>query len=367
MFSVLTSVSRAWRLLMSATLISAATTTSAQAQFGGDPPRLAELRLQSGTSLIGFAPVTLEPAFDSEQFEYNISIPFEHSEVQVVSAQPVDSLHFVTEPSIPPLPPGQTTPFTITVDEGFFGPASTTYTIHVTRGVSNDVAALCDLVVSGTTLSPSFNQLTFEYTASVPNGTTSVTLTPTTLSETSTITVNGATATSGSPFGPIDLVEGANEAVIRVTDQGDMATDVTKAYVVNIVRRPPSSDTDGDGMDDGFEAINGLTVGIDDAALDLDGDGLSNLGEYAFGSDPNDFTDHKKPVVEINPDGLLQVTFIPAIPANDGSYQVQVSSNLTDWTNDVTEDGASTPETQVWRDNVGGPTRFIRVAFTSSL
>lgn len=46
-------------------------------------------------------------------------------------------------------------------------------------------------------------------------------------------------------------------------------------------------DTDGDGMLDGWERFYGLNPYVNDASLDNDSDGLSNLQEYGFGTDPN--------------------------------------------------------------------------------
>ncbi len=45
-------------------------------------------------------------------------------------------------------------------------------------------------------------------------------------------------------------------------------------------------DTDKDGMDDDWERKHGLNVGVNDAALDPDNDGLTNLQEYLAGTDP---------------------------------------------------------------------------------
>ncbi len=42
----------------------------------------------------------------------------------------------------------------------------------------------------------------------------------------------------------------------------------------------PPADSDGDGMPDGYETANGLDPDSDDAALDLDGDTLTNIDEY---------------------------------------------------------------------------------------
>ena len=47
-----------------------------------------------------------------------------------------------------------------------------------------------------------------------------------------------------------------------------------------------SDDSDGDGMPDWWESLHGLSNGLNDAAMDLDGDGLTNLGEYQNGTDP---------------------------------------------------------------------------------
>ncbi len=45
-------------------------------------------------------------------------------------------------------------------------------------------------------------------------------------------------------------------------------------------------DTDGDGMPDAYELSNGLDPNVNDASLDKDSDGLTNLQEYKLGTDP---------------------------------------------------------------------------------
>ena len=64
-------------------------------------------------------------------------------------------------------------------------------------------------------------------------------------------------------------------------------------------------DIDSDGMSDQWELDNGLNVGVDDSALDPDGDGRSNLQEYMgvapyLTTDPND--------VDSDDDGLVDGT-----------------------------------------------------------
>jgi hypothetical protein len=67
------------------------------------------------------------------------------------------------------------------------------------------------------------------------------------------------------------------------------------ALLVAIPAAAGSTDSDGDGLLDSFEARWGLTDpasadsdgdGLGDALEDLDGDGLGNLGEQRFGTDP---------------------------------------------------------------------------------
>jgi hypothetical protein len=48
------------------------------------------------------------------------------------------------------------------------------------------------------------------------------------------------------------------------------------------------ADYDGDGMHDSWEDSFGLDSSVDDAADNLDGDGLTNLEEYEQGYDPSD-------------------------------------------------------------------------------
>ncbi|MCD6492022.1 MAG: SBBP repeat-containing protein, partial [Candidatus Korarchaeota archaeon] len=51
---------------------------------------------------------------------------------------------------------------------------------------------------------------------------------------------------------------------------------------------PTDSDSDDDGMPDGWEIQYGLDPLVNDSDGDIDGDGLSNLGEYQHGTDPTD-------------------------------------------------------------------------------
>jgi len=46
-------------------------------------------------------------------------------------------------------------------------------------------------------------------------------------------------------------------------------------------------DSDSDGIGDNYETANGLNPSVDDASLDKDSDGLTNLEEFQLGSSAN--------------------------------------------------------------------------------
>ena len=114
------------------------------------------------------------------------------------------------------------------------GTTQSTYTVTVTRAPSA-VSTLSGLVLSSGTLSPTFAAGTTSYTASVPNATTSITVTPTVTDATATIKVNGTAVASGTASGAISLVVGSNPLTVLVTAQ-DGTTQST--YTITVTRAP---------------------------------------------------------------------------------------------------------------------------------
>ncbi|MCU0375987.1 MAG: FG-GAP-like repeat-containing protein, partial [Chitinophagaceae bacterium] len=111
--------------------------------------------------------------------------------------------------------------------------------ISVFRQVSNN-ADLSGLTLSTGTLNPVFLAGTTAYTASVPNATTSITVTPTRAETNATIQVRvnngGYTAvSSGTPSGALSLNPGSNTVEILVTAQNT----ATKTYSVMVTRENP--------------------------------------------------------------------------------------------------------------------------------
>lgn len=362
------SASRAWRLFVSVLCLSGLSNGTARADFG-DPPRLATLVIHSGSGEIGYVNAPLNPAFSSEVFEYSLEIPFEHSDIQIIEATPVEDplgFHSSEVGTIPPLEAGATTSFTVSVVDDPIAPfAVTTYTIHVTRALPSDDAALADLVLSNATLSPMFGPGELSYEAWVPNEISSLTVTPTAVTPESSIEVNGFPIPLGATSPPIDLAEGETRILIVVTS---VDQPITKTYTVDVTRLAADQDSDHDGLPDSYENAHGLEVGIDDTTFDLDGDGLCNICEYAFGSAPDDPGDAAFPSASRDENGFLTISFHRAIDPSEGlRFRVEVSSDLLTWQRDVTDEtDPATPESQVWRDFNGGaatspPARFIRV------
>jgi len=85
-----------------------------------------------------------------------------------------------------------------------------------------------------------------------------------------------------------------------------------------------SGDSDNDGLPDAWETGNGLVVGVNDAGLDPDGDGMTNLQEYLAGTNPQDSGSALRLEAFADPAGVaLRFT------ARTGkSYSLQFCNNL---------------------------------------
>lgn len=111
--------------------------------------------------------------------------------------------------------------------------ATKSYTVTITRALPSGNADLSALSLSNGTLAPAFAAGTISYTASVGNGTTSLTVTPTVADATASVTVNGVATTSGNASGAIALAVGANTITTVVTAQDGTTT---KTYTVTVTR-----------------------------------------------------------------------------------------------------------------------------------
>jgi gliding motility-associated-like protein len=94
-------------------------------------------------------------------------------------------------------------------------------------------------------LTPAFHYTTFSYTASVPNATASVTVTPTASDASAIINVNGTAVTTKTASGPIALAVGANTITTVVTARDGITTNT---YTITVTRASGGADSYNPGI-----------------------------------------------------------------------------------------------------------------------
>lgn len=98
--------------------------------------------------------------------------------------------------------------------------------------LQNITAALTGISLSSGTLSPAFSSTRLQYTATVTNATSSITVTPSVQEASSVINVNGAVVNSATASSPIALQVGTNTITIDVTAEDGS----TRKYTVTVTR-----------------------------------------------------------------------------------------------------------------------------------
>lgn len=123
-------------------------------------------------------------------------------------------------------------------------------------------------------------------------------------------------------------------------------------------------DSDGDGMPDNYESTHMLDASVNDAALDADGDGLTNLGEFRAGTDPHLASSKLRVIAIARSANDLALTFA-SVPGK--TYRIETKDDLTQssWTllEDQVVAALNTASTQIIDTGAAVlPRRFYRVA-----
>lgn len=198
--------------------------------------------LSSNANLSGFindytGPEKMRPAFKKETTGYMLSVEHEveHISVTPTTEETWSSLKVNGETHTS----GAVTPdislkvginninMEVTAEDGI---TKKNYQLRVTRLASKNVG-LSNLQLSDGTLSPNFDVKVFDYTASVPFGTKTITVTPTVEDAEATITVNNVNVINGSPSKPVALNVGSNLILVRVTAADGETTNSTQIIV----------------------------------------------------------------------------------------------------------------------------------------
>ncbi len=137
--------------------------------------------------------------------------------------------------------------------------------------------ALAGLEADAGPLVPAFDPAVTIYDLTTASGSTAVVLTPVLADAAATVTINGVAALSGSPSAPVATGPGRSSIMIQVTAEDGVTH---KTYVV--IAHPLSH------AQEWRLRYFGQTENIGIAAdlADPDGDGVSNLTEFATGTDP---------------------------------------------------------------------------------
>jgi hypothetical protein len=192
---------------------------------------LASLVLSSGALVPAFAPATT--AY-TQQVTYAVSsLTVTPTAVDSTSSITVNGTRVVSGQATAPINLNVGANTITVVVTPVYG-AAKTYTVAVTR---EDSAYLTSLALkSGTNsydLNPAFSKTQGAYTATVPYGATTVTVTPVAEGTTSTIKVNGTLVASGSASAPISMNVGVNPVI---TVESSLPLGTKQTYTIAVTR-----------------------------------------------------------------------------------------------------------------------------------
>ena len=163
----------------------------------------------------------------------------------------------------------------------------------------------------------------------------------------------------GDFFGLVNITQAASD--VRLTAADDTGHSGVSA-ALNVLA---GTDTDNDGIPDLWETANGLNPSVNDAALDPDGDGASNLAEFLAGTDPRSAAS-KLAITSVGFSTAERLTVIWfGVPGK--LYRLSTSADLITWQPLDPLVLATTTGPQTATCDTGGATRlFVRVEIALS-
>ena len=184
---------------------------------------------------------TLEPPFSAATANYKVRVSNEVTRV-TVNASPrvggdivrIDNVQGLSQ-AVDLNSPGSPKSVVIVVTENGAGGGSKTYTIDITRATLDGNNSLSNLVVSPNPLEQPFKKDTLAYTVSVPNGVSSVSVTPTLDDQAATMTVSGAPAVSGQAT-PVPLTDPGTSPTTTISIIVTAPDKTKKEYIVFVSR-----------------------------------------------------------------------------------------------------------------------------------
>ncbi|XID93408.1 InlB B-repeat-containing protein [Paenibacillaceae bacterium WGS1546] len=293
----------------------------------GDGAMILFAQWLSNNALLSFLsvdPLALSPSFSPSILNYEVDLDYAETELslafsqgdptQVVSVtgavyQSVTGAvyHYAaTDLSVGPNP----IRIEVTAQDGTMN----AYVVTVHRELGND-ANLSGLSLSAGTLSPTFAPGTTSYSANVPNGVSTLTVTATASNARAAIAVNGQPVENGQPGAAIALAVGNNPIAVEVT-----ARDGTKkTYAIN-VRRASSASSGGGGGG----PVAPPASGNGQFTLPAGQGGEVRLGDAVSVTIPAGATEQELQVSLKEPDAPLPSNFVPVGPV------IAVESNRTE-------------------------------------
>ena len=119
----------------------------------------------------------------------------------------------------------------------------------------------------------------------------------------------------------VSTADGGTYQVVVVNSSGSATSQVATLTISN-------PDTDGDGMADAWELEHGLRIGVNDADLDPDGDGMTNLQEFIAGTDPQNRSSYLRIANVIAPGSSATAASISFFGVAGHSYAIQFMDQL---------------------------------------